>query len=195
MWAIFWVSFGLLWVIVAIQSFAFLELLRQIGQIRQQLGPRQGALVMKDAVNTGGPLPELTGLSAVDLRPARWDDYLGKDFSVVVALTTRCNSCRLIAEELTGFAGELGDAVSIAVLVEGSVDEVANFLTATRLNPRMVIIDEDGITTKAFGINWNPGAVTIWGRKLGEAAIVNDVDQINALIEAKTGRLENAVSR
>jgi hypothetical protein len=40
---IFWISYGVLWVVLAIQGFAFLETIRQIGLLRKQVGPYQGA--------------------------------------------------------------------------------------------------------------------------------------------------------
>ena len=193
MTSIFWVSFGLLWFLVIIQGLAFLEMLRQIGQLRKQVGPQQGALIMQGAVNAGDPLPQLVGLSAHNLHPARWEDYLDPHFSIVVLLSTHCITCRTIAEDLTRLAGDVSDEVGIMVFVEGKIDEAQAFIAKTRLNPRLVVIDEQGETAKELNVLWNPAAVTIRGKKLGEALIINDSHQLNALVRAK--EVDYAISR
>lgn len=182
---VFWLSYAVLWALVAIQGFAFLELLRQVGQIRRELGPKQGALIVPGAVDTGATLPELSGLGAADLRPARWDSYLGADQSLAIFLTTRCVSCRTIAEDLSGFAIDVRREAGVVVVVEGSIQEVSAFIREAGLDQHMVVIDEKGATSKRLGITWSPAAVTIKGRQIGDAAIVNSIDQIHALIHDK----------
>lgn len=190
---IFWISFGLLWILVVIQGLAFLEVLRQVGQLRRQVGPQQGALIMQGAVKTGDTLPQLVGLSASNLRPARWEDYLDPHFSVVVLLSTHCITCRAIAEDLTRLADDVSDEAAIITLVEGKIDEAQTFIAKTRLDPRLVIIDEQGETAKQLNVLWNPAAITIRGKKLGEAAIINDTYQLNALVRAEESN--HAISR
>jgi len=190
---IFWVSFGLLWILVVIQGLAFLELLRQVGQLRKQVGPQQGVLIMQGAVKAGAPLPQLFGLSARNLHPARWEDYLDAHFSVVVLLSTHCITCRAIAEDLTRLAADVSEEAAIIVIVEGKIDEVQAFIAKTQLNLRIVIIDEEGETAKQLNVLWNPAAITVRGRKLGEAAVINDIDQLNALVRAEEAN--HAISR
>lgn len=179
---VFWVSYAALWIIVAIQSFALVEVLRQIGLIRKQLEPQQGALIVPDAVAPGSALPELSGLSAETMLPARWDEYLHARLGIIVCLTAHCTSCHAIADDLTGLAADVRPDATIVALVEGSRDEVQGFIEQTGLDPRLVIIDEGGQTLKRLGVSWNPGAVTVREGRLGEAAIVNSVMQISALI-------------
>jgi len=50
----------------------------------------------------------------------------------------------------------------------------------------MVIIDEGGVTAKRLGVAWNPGAITIEQRKIGEGAIVNTISQLASLIYDRT---------
>lgn len=185
--ALFWMSYASLWAIVVIQGFAFLELLRQIGVIRKELGPKQGALIVPGAVNSGERLPELLGRAATTLRAVtNWDDYLGTGLSLIVCLKVGCDSCHEIAADLTGFAADVRNDSTVVALVEGSGDEVRTFVKETHLAPSMVIIDEGGTMTRRLGVSWNPGAVTVRGRKLGEAAILNSVSQLAALIYDKT---------
>ncbi len=170
---------------MAVQGFAFLEVLRQVGLIRQQLEPQQGALIVPDAADTGAPLPELTGRAATTLRPAQWSDYFKTNLNLIVCLTTRCLSCRSIAEELTGLAADVRGDATIVALVEGMSEEVQGFMRETQLDPHLVIVDDNGAMTKRLGVSWNPGVVTVRGGEIGEAAIVNSVQQINALIYGK----------
>ncbi len=179
---IFWVGFAALWVLVAIQGFAFLELLRQVADLRKQLGLRPGALVVPGAVDTGSPLPAPSGVSAATLRPISWGDYLGEGLGVIVVLRSSCSSCREVAGDLTGFASDVWGEARVAALVVGKVDEARAFVADTKLDPKMVIIDVGGATADRLGVAFNPGAVTVLGGRLGHAAIVNSVEQIHALI-------------
>lgn len=185
--AIYWVSYVLLWLLVLVQGFAFLEVLRQIGVIRKQLEPQQGALLVPNAVETGAPLPELSGQAATTMLPAHWDSYLpaGAKPCLLVGLTTHCLSCRAIAEELTGFVADVRDDATVLAFVEGPLGEAQDFIRQTSLDPRLVVIDEAGATMKRIGVSWNPGVVIVRQRRLGEAAIVNSVTQLGALVYGK----------
>lgn len=188
---LFWMSFALLWIIVAVQGFALLEVLRQIGYIRKQLGSRQGALIMKGVVKAGDSLPDLVGYSAIGRRSVIWKEYLNPVFSVVVLLSTHCTVCRTLANDLTRFAAEVKDEVAIIVILEGRSNEVQTFINETQLDRSMVIIDENKINAERFGVMWNPAAITIRNGRLGEAAIVNDIDQLDALVASKEAEYVN----
>ncbi|GEM_PF-1513059 len=194
--ALFWVSFGALWLIVAVQGFAFLEVLRQVGEMRRQLGSRQGVMIVPDAVKTGAPLPELSGQAASDLCPAKWDEYLGPGLNLLVLLTAHCITCRHVAEELKGLAADVKGETTLMVILDtrdGQLDEAQTFIRETGLDPRMVVIDEGGRTAKQLGVGWNPAVVTVHRRELGEAAIINDATQLHALIHGK--ELAHAMAR
>ena len=188
---LFWMSFALLWIIVAVQGFALLEVLRQIGYIRKQLGSRQGALIMKGVVKAGDPLPDLVGYSALGRRSVSWEEYLNPVFSVVVLLSTHCTVCRTLAKDVTRFAAEVKDEAAIIVILEGRSNEVQTFINETQLDRSIVIIDENKINAERFGVMWNPAAITIRNGRLGEAAIVNDIDQLDALVASKEAEYVN----
>jgi hypothetical protein len=181
---IFWVSFALLWLLVAIQGFTLLEVLRQIGQIRKQIGPQQGAFMQKSGM-TGEPLPDVSGRRATDLLPANWHDYLQTDFGVIVLLSTSCITCRTIAEDLSRFAVNVKGEASIVAFVQGPLDEAQTFVTSTGLDRRLVIIDEKGTTARRLRVEWNPGVVTIRKQKIDQIGIINTVDQLDNLIHTK----------
>lgn len=175
--AVFWGSFAVLWVLVVIQGFAFLEVLRQLAQIRKQLGPQQGALIVPGVVKTGAELPQLTGINAGTLQTATWSEHLVKDIGVIAIFRAGCTSCWGVAKDLTALSRDLRSEASIVALVEGIVDEVQAFIDQSGLDPNMVIIDEGGLTTRRLGVTFTPGAVTVRGRRLQQAAIVNSVDK------------------
>jgi hypothetical protein len=180
---VFWISFGLLWCIVAIQGFVLLEVLRQIGQIRKPIEHGEGSLLVHNAELTGQRLPEASGRRASDLLPANWDDYLGTGLGVIVLLSTRCIACRTVAEQLNRFADEAKGRLSLVVLIEGTSEEVQLFLSETHLNRQRVIIDEEGTIARRLGVKWNPGVVTIRERKIDQLGLINDVDQLNILLQ------------
>ena len=184
----FWVSFGILWLLVVIQGFAFLEVLRQVGQIRHQLEPQQGALLIQGAVQEGDALPELEGYSAKDHRRAKWEDYLNPTLSVVVLLSTHCLTCRSLAEDITQFVDDIKKDASIIVILEGKEDEVQEFINATRLDRSIVIIDEKKITAQRLGVIWNPAAITVPEGKLGKAAVIHDIHQLSALVHSQEAK-------
>ncbi len=115
---LFWISFGILWLVVLVQGFAFLEVLRQIGLIRQQLEPTQGAAVIGGAVTEGAPVPQLVGMRATDGSSANWDQYLSTEHGLVVFLTAHCATCRDVAEKLSGYSLDAPDDVSVVAVIQ-----------------------------------------------------------------------------
>jgi len=183
----FWVSYVGLWLLVAGQGFAFLELVRQIGVLRRQLGPQQGAGIISNAVATGERVPDLVGVRADTLEPTSWDSYFDGAIGVVVFLTSSCVTCREIAEDLSGLAKEIPEAIKITTILEAQVEEGRTFLEATHLDPRAVVFDEHGETSRRIGVSWKPAALTLRDGRLGHAAIVNTVYQVEALVMEELG--------
>jgi hypothetical protein len=173
---------ALAWVLVVAQGLVLLEIIRQIGQIRKQLGPGQGALVLPDAIKSGDALPDLSGVKALNGQPAYWDDYIKADVAILLMLTAHCVSCVEIGQGLSGYAAKMKRQVSFAVLLEGPADEIQTFMDETKLDPFLVVIDEDAVTARRLGIKWRPSAVTVKGRAVDEAAVVNSVEQLDAFV-------------
>ena len=175
--AVLWVSFVLLWIVVLVQSFAFIEILRQVGSIRRQLGPPQGALLVEDAVATGSPLPHVE-MRRLDGQPCLLAEATGKD-AVVVQLTTTCATCRTVARDVPDFAQAVGGTIRIVVIVrDAPMDEVERFVEATGLDRASVFVDEAAAVGKATGLSWTPAAMSVRRGRLGEAAIINDARQL-----------------
>lgn len=185
---IFWISYIALWLVVVLQGFAFLEVLRQVGYLRREIGPQQGAMKVPGVLDPGTALPELRGLSASKGIAADWDDVLRTERGVVVFLTTHCLTCVEIAEKLQGFARDLPASVSVATVLEGRQDDVVTFINRTNLDVERTVIDEHGDTAEALGIGWRPAAITTRRGEVDEhtaglAGIVNTIYQIDALIQ------------
>ncbi len=140
---------------------------------------------MQGAFQSGDPLPTLTGYSAKDRQPRRWNDYLKKPFGLILSLSTHCSTCRSVAAELTGKASEVQDDISIIVLVEGKAEEAESFISKAQLDRHLVIIDEEGTTAQTIGAPWTPAAITVRNGKLGEAAVIDNIDQLGALLPIK----------
>jgi thiol-disulfide isomerase/thioredoxin len=186
---VFWVSYGVLWLVLAVQGFAFLEVIRQIGLLRKQVGPYQGAALVPTKIDMGDPLPELTAITAADGRPAAWSDYIRTSVGMVLFLSTHCLTCRDIAEGAGPLARELGEEASIVAVVEGRREEALEFARDAGLPASLVAIDEAGATAKGLGIQWSPAALSIRDHgTLGTAALVNDIYQVDSFVSEELAR-------
>lgn len=199
MTGLFWSSYGLLWILVIVQGLAFLEVLRQVGLLRKQIGPMQGAGIMSGAVPTGSPLPPAYGVSSGSHSPVAWDDLITTRCGVAVFLTPTCITCREIAQDIRGFSRDVSTDVSLAVFVKGTPGEVEALVRETEMPPELVVIDEEGGTANALGIGWTPAALTIQEGLVGAAAIVNTIYQVDALVQEQfvdnqDGKAENVQS-
>jgi hypothetical protein len=192
MQTLFWISFAVLWILVLVQGFALLEVLRQIGFMRKQQGVgQQGNLFVRNPDLTGQELPKAAGRRAADLLPANWDDFLHGERGVLVLLSTTCIACRTVAEKLHGFIERARDVFAVATIVEGDFEDIQAFIKETRLDPRLVIIDEKGKTAEALGVKWKPGVVVVLGRQVDQVGIINDAEQLDLLLaEAKRAEQE-----
>ena len=136
---LFLISFVLLWLIVAIQGFALIEVLRQIGLLRQESPPREDILVTLKAVKTGEPLPALAGISAEHLQPVLWQDFLPDSFGVAILLSTHCQTCRELARELPSFIAESNAAMPTIIIIDGVQKEVLEFINEMGLDRHLVV--------------------------------------------------------
>jgi hypothetical protein len=117
---IFYVSYVLLWAVVAIQGFAFLEILRQQAALRRRVGPDQGASLMPGSVETGAPLPELQGIDPLTGEPTAWGRYLRHEVGVAAFVTPRCPKCHEVAEGLAELWPNIRHEVDVIAIVQGN---------------------------------------------------------------------------
>jgi hypothetical protein len=183
--ALFVGSYVVLWLLVIVQGFALLELLRQLHAVRletEDLRPQRGALIVRDVVQTGQPMPDLAARTFPSYELTSWSDWFPERNGVALFVTTRCVTCRSIANQLDDFLRSSGNP-PIVVIVQAEFEEVRRFLRATALQPERVAIDERGFTAGALGLEFSPAAVTVVDGCVGEAAIVNSIDQLASLLQ------------
>ncbi|HZS75963.1 MAG TPA: hypothetical protein VFA41_05065 [Ktedonobacteraceae bacterium] len=73
-------------------------------------------------------------------------------------------------------------ALSIVVVVIGEFGEAKAFITSTNLPPKLVVVDEEGLTVQKLGVKWTPVAMTIHNNKVGKVAVINEIEQIDGLL-------------
>jgi peroxiredoxin len=180
---IFFASYVLLWLVVALQGFAFLEILRQQAALRRRLGPDQGASLMPGSVATGTPLPELDGVDPVTGAATAWGRYLRHEIGVAAFVTPRCPKCHEVGEGVAQLWPNIRHEVDVVAIVHGQRDDVRKFIEQTGLPASITVVDEDGTIAERLGISITPSAMTIRGRRIGIAGIVNDGHQVEWLVE------------
>jgi hypothetical protein len=180
---IFYASYAVLWLIVVIQGFAFLEILRQQAALRRRLGPDQGASLMPGSVETGAPLPELDGVDPMTGEVTAWGRYLRHEIGIAAFVTPRCPKCHEVAEGVAELWPNLRHETDIVAIVQGQRDDVRKFIAETGLPASITVVDEDGVMAERLGISITPSAMTIRDRRVGIAGIVNDGHQVEWLVE------------
>jgi AhpC/TSA family len=180
---IFWSSYVILWVVVAIQGLAFVEVLRQQAALRRRVGPDQGASLMPGSVETGALLPELDGWDLVTGAPTAWSRYLQHEIGIAAFVTPRCPKCHEVAEGLAQLWPNVQGEVDVVAIVHGQKADVLKLVEETGLPSAITVVDEAGTIAEKLGISVTPSAITIRDRRVGVAAIVNDGHQLEWLLE------------
>jgi len=180
--AAFWVSYLLLWLLVGILSLSFLELLRQIGQLRLRL-----------RVDSGPTLVRRADSSAHRKLPARiaWNDHLKTEPGVLVFLSPSCATCKVVGRELGGLMKRLASDTSIVAIVEGRTkDEARSFANEMRLPEAATILDEGATITRELEVQERPAAALVQDSEIGDVATVRDVAELEAFIRLAQARRE-----
>jgi thiol-disulfide isomerase/thioredoxin len=179
---LFSLSYGILWLVVIVQSLALLELVRQTASLRERL-PAAKAMVVAESVKIGDPLPVLTAKSFPDLLTTNWSRYFTGDLNLALFLTPRCPHCYALAQDFGGYAKRLRSKIGFVAVLVTSADEARRFVDSTQIDPDIVVVDDSGLTAEAVGINFYPAALLVNDGRLGQAAIVNKLHEVDALLE------------
>jgi thiol-disulfide isomerase/thioredoxin len=183
MTTLFTISFAALWLVVVVQSLALLEFMRQIATIRERI-PSAKAMVVAESVKIGDPLPPLLAKAFPDLAPAKWSNYFTSDLNLALFLTPRCPHCYALAQDFSNYAKRLRSKIGFVAVIVASADEARRFMDSTQIDSRIVVVDESGaMTMETLGINFFPAALLVKDGRLGQAAIVNKLHEVDALIE------------
>jgi hypothetical protein len=193
MTTLLFVSYAALWLVVGVQGFAFLEIVKQIATIRKQIPPPR-PLVMPAALEKDSRLKPLTALSAASLQPAAWSHYFGNGLNVALFLTPRCSHCYALALDIGDYFDQIHRQVGVVVVLRAPRAEGQRFIESTGIDPVYVALDPDGSTAEALGIRAWPMAVVITADRIGHGAVVNDVEQLEGLIERGLIKQEDMVA-
>jgi hypothetical protein len=136
-----------------------------------------------EGVTLGADLPPLQARSLETGQPARWAEYLGHDLNLVLFVHPRCPNCYALAQDFTAYAHRTSDRVKAVVVINTSGDEAVKFATSTGLDRSLAVFDEMSSTSDGLGLHFTPAALLVQGRRLGQAAVVNDLSQVDAMVE------------
>jgi hypothetical protein len=190
MGAIFWVSYAALWVVVAVQGLAFLELVRQAAQLRDALQIYEGPKEQLEISYVGEELPGSNARFAATGKPVRWQDLLGRDLTVLVVLHPGCLTCHAVAEGLPRLIGTQDEGVSIVPLIEGrNLDAARAFMEELRLDAARCVLDEEPSLSRSLNLTMKPGAVVLFGTEVSSAATVKSASQVEILVRDGQARL------
>ena len=127
-------------------------------------------------------MPDLTGRTFPAYEPTSWADWFPTGKGVALFLTTKCVTCRTLANQLDDFLRSAGGP-AIVVVIQAEFEDVRRFVKATALDAKRVVVDERGFTSRALGLEFSPAAVTVAEGRVGEAAIVNSIDQLASVLQ------------
>lgn len=154
MTSIFYVSYGLLWVLVVLQSLVLLGLLRTV--YRSNAEP---ALERPEATNgylIGEPAPEFT---AVDVTGARIDETaLAGRLTALLFVSPDCLTCTATLDELEALNAKVKG--NVMVVCRGTRAECVKLGELYGLKVP-VILDEDREVSERFDVRATPTAVLV----------------------------------
>lgn len=117
--------------------------------------------------------------------PTGWPAGLpDPEHAVLLVLSTVCNSCRDVAEQLVVDPGH-ADWTGMAVIVSSASRENGEeFIRRYRLTGFPVHIDAGGAwLTEEFGVHTSPGALVFRSGKLISAHVFNNVSSLRSALE------------
>jgi len=187
---VFWVSYALLWIVVAVQGFAFLELMRQAAQLREALQVYQGPSEQKEVYHVGEQLPPSAAQEALTGAPVRWNERLAGDLGVLVVLHPGCVTCHGVAQGLPALLSNLQNGISVVPVVEGRNLEVARaFMRELSLDAATTVLDEEPSLARVLNVSVKPAAVVLFEGRVESAHTIRSATQLEILIRDSQARL------
>jgi hypothetical protein len=188
---LFWITYVALWLVVALQGFAFLELLRQNAQMREALNVYEGPKEQTDIYRVGEELPASQARQALTGEPVRWAERLGSELSILVILHPGCLTCHSVADGLPKLVASADSRTAVIPVVEGRNLEAAQaFMEELRLDPASTVLDEEPSLSRALNVTVKPAAVVLHGRTVARASTVQSASQVEVLILDAQRRLQ-----
>ncbi|MBJ7596515.1 hypothetical protein [Candidatus Nephthysia bennettiae] len=173
---ILWAAIAVLFVVVAIQCFAFLETLRQLAEIRREFEAYQGATELSGVVPIGMTLPDLALIDPSTTTPVALRDRMTT--GGLVFLHPGCVSCHTVAQQLDRYAGLQQPGTSLVAIVEGrTADEAEQFIKETGLGPAAILIDPNGELARSIGLTVKPAVVVVYNGATQATATIRSASQ------------------
>ncbi len=178
----FWVSYMLLWILVAALIVLNIGLLRQLGQMQQRLGPAPGVLVTDDGLPIGQAVPEFVA-DVVGGHTQRESFPPPKGEAIVIFLTPTCGPCQQLVPALNRFWRAEKGGYRFYVLCKGDLDETTEF--AQQFGVEFpIILDPDGKVSDQFRHQRAPFAFLVSeNHTVVIKGVVNDELTLDALIQ------------
>jgi hypothetical protein len=189
--AIFWLAFAVLWILVLIQGFALLEMIRQLVDIRQGTETLVGPQLLPDTVPIGENLPSAPSLQwAQTGAQVDWSTALGEVATALVLLHPGCATCYTVARGLRVRGGHQRLGVKVfAIVTAYSPERAQEFITETKLPVDATLVEgpspENGSDpfAKTLNLNRKPAAVTLRGTRIVAAATVLSGKHVEMLLD------------
>jgi len=180
------VSYVVLWVVVIVQAILIVEVLREIGMVRQASRAR-ARLSFPSPQEDGPPLgsraPEFTAETINGYGSAASVLAAPGQRMLLVFLSPTCEGCQLVAEALNVLAAQEANRLAILVIMRsGPEAAVRAFLNLFRLHVPVILDSGDAITTDLHVHHAPFGLLYDSGGQLARRGLVKTEDDLAALL-------------
>jgi len=182
--AVFWVSYGALWLLVLVMGVLLLLLYRHFGMM--SLGTLEG--VQRDGLPVGSEAPPIGGITAAG-NDEGWEPRRGRSELLVFA-SPDCEPCKTVMPAVNRLATAAGDELGVTAVVPGPRESVERLVA--QYDPPYLCFAEDGSGAfNRFRVRVTPFAFVVGadGRVLAKG-LCNDPARLRELLSA--GGLEAA---
>lgn len=183
---LFWLSFGLLWVVVTVQGVVLLKVRRAAPRDNHTAGPVTLRAVPRGRAVTSFLRDDLAldagSRAALDSQP----------LGLLLLTTATCGMCRVAARE--AFALGRRSPWAVTVVVQGSAAEYAGFVAETAAEGRTCVHDEHGHVAATIGIPFFPTAVVVRRGLIADAAAMSGEGQLNRYLAQQAANLSEPSS-
>lgn len=180
--SLFLFSYLVLWLLVVVQALVLLELLREVGLLRLQLPPDPGALIPNDGLARGSAAPEFALADARSGRTITEQSLRAPLPTLLLFLTPRCQSCRVLASGLGDFADSVKDEAQVIAFCGARPADCVAFAEEFALDIP-VLADPEQIVFRKYRAARTPSAVLVGGDgRIRLQGIPNEVGHLEGLL-------------
>jgi methylamine dehydrogenase accessory protein MauD len=180
---VWWVSYGLAWVLVSAQLVLLVALCWVVGRIHLKYAPEAHVLITDEGPLIHSELPAIEGRDTTG-RWIRSSDYRGRQLALLL-LGPECPPCEQLAGSLPATRRGLFDPPEFLVVLAGTRSEADEYVKAHRLGCP-VIGDEDGTIRQQLQVDRTPyGFLVDGGGVIRMKGVVNDRWQLEALVSRR----------